>query len=196
MEPVQFNVGGRLFATHRSTLKAFEGNLLSTMIESAVPSSRIGDAIFIDRDPDLFVQVLKVLRGSSVELTDELLEELDYYGLQVKLPNLVQEAYDYILQIEQRQSGPMIGKDGFFSREDLKHYVLDDRSTAEEKRRLVAHTVVAYSKRGKIYAIDCTIPGAKSLERVLGSQKLTASLVRYRKLFMFYKGTVKMWYIH
>ena len=82
---VTLSVSGRVFVTTRETLlrrgggETFFAGLLSGRFQ--VPRDREG-ALFIDRDPDLFADVLRALQyGSLPSRTPALLAELDFFGV-------------------------------------------------------------------------------------------------------------------
>ena len=84
---VRLNIGGREYVTSKSTLQMDPEGMLATMISGRVPSAKINDAYFIDRDPDLFCYVLEFLRTGHVELPNSegswrrLEREADFFML-------------------------------------------------------------------------------------------------------------------
>ena len=68
--PVKFNVGGRVFATTRETVKKAPDSLLARMLDRRAPFSMDGHGTyFIDHDPDSFSCVLDFLRTGRVFMT-------------------------------------------------------------------------------------------------------------------------------
>jgi len=125
---VELNVGGRLFQSYRTTLEA--SSHLKILLSSDLEDDTV-DAdgrLFIDRDPELFEQVLKLLRGyrfrNRAGLSwDEVKEEADFYqvpGLENFAPEkpvvvVVPEETTAILQVSLRS---MVSKRG------RQHYVI------------------------------------------------------------------------
>ena len=99
---VRLNIGGREYVTSKSTLQMDPEGMLATMISGRVPSAKINDAYFIDRDPDLFCYVLEFLRTGHVELPNSegswrrLEREADFF----MLPSLQQLIRSKLLQAE------------------------------------------------------------------------------------------------
>ena len=81
---ITLNVGGRLFITTTFTLTQ-EDSMLKAMISGKYKILKDkDDNIFIDRDPDLFKQVLHYLRTDyypTTENRNEFKNELDYYSI-------------------------------------------------------------------------------------------------------------------
>ncbi|XP_054855036.1 SH3KBP1-binding protein 1 isoform X2 [Eublepharis macularius] len=83
---VQLNVGGRRFSASRQTLSwapdSFFASLLSGRISTLKDET---GAIFIDRDPDIFVPILNFLRTKELDLrkinVSLLLHEAEFYGI-------------------------------------------------------------------------------------------------------------------
>jgi hypothetical protein len=79
------SVGGEVFCTLRSTLEgsSFFAALLS---ERFGPPTRDGDALFVDRSPELFPVVLEYLRRRTVlslpadVSLERLVDEAQFYG--------------------------------------------------------------------------------------------------------------------
>lgn len=63
---VKFNVGGHVYWTTEDTLNSKGPNMLSAMIRHPNPGQMIGDAYFIDRDPQIFRWLLLYFRGSNI----------------------------------------------------------------------------------------------------------------------------------
>ena len=84
---VKLNVGGEIFWTTDDTLTSRGPNMLSCMIQHPNPARKVGDALFIDRDPKAFRWILNYLRGSRVlprkNSPDMYLvkEEAEYYAI-------------------------------------------------------------------------------------------------------------------
>jgi hypothetical protein len=82
---VKFNVGGRVFVTTRTTILKYPKSVLANHI--APPWQPEADGTyFIDRDPDVFVEVLGYYRSNSLERPPHVSQalwtaELDYWGL-------------------------------------------------------------------------------------------------------------------
>lgn len=85
-QTVTFNVGGKRFATTKSTIRKHNASLFTALIDS--PHYVEGEDIFIDRSPKLFPFILHYLRGKEDKLKtltafqkDSLIEEAKYYEL-------------------------------------------------------------------------------------------------------------------
>ena len=70
MEVVELNVGGRLFATTRSTLCKHTGSMLAAMFSGDMqPALRDSQGhYFIDRNGDWFAMILSYLREEPLQL--------------------------------------------------------------------------------------------------------------------------------
>ena len=84
-EIVQFDVGGRLFKTSRSLIDTHEGTMLARLVSDTWQEDPT-KPVFIDRDGDMFAQVLNYLRYGSISLPitvskDMFLRDLDFYGI-------------------------------------------------------------------------------------------------------------------
>jgi hypothetical protein len=84
-DTVQFDVSGRVFKVSRALIDAVPDSMLARMI-SETWEQEPGKPMFIDRDSDLFAQVLNYLRYGSIELPVTITQamfqhELDYYGI-------------------------------------------------------------------------------------------------------------------
>jgi len=81
------NVGGQKFATMQNVLvehSDFFAALVSPHWKH--PTDQKG-RIFLDRDPDLFREVMKVIRGTcTYPLTPNVIAELDFYGVTPRAP--------------------------------------------------------------------------------------------------------------
>eukprot|EP01118_Nematostelium_gracile_P004845 TRINITY_DN15777_c0_g1_i1.p1 TRINITY_DN15777_c0_g1~~TRINITY_DN15777_c0_g1_i1.p1 ORF type:complete len:253 (-),score=49.35 TRINITY_DN15777_c0_g1_i1:9-767(-) len=85
---IHLNVGGRRFATTRSTLTSLEGTYFSAMLASETWKPDPNGEYFIDRDPTYFNHILNYLRTGSVfyrnfteDERNDLETELDYYQI-------------------------------------------------------------------------------------------------------------------
>lgn len=85
---VELNVGGRYFATYRSTLTSQKNTMLAAMFSGRHPLKQDKKGrYFIDRNGDLFQIVLDYLRTGELVWPDnrqqkkQLKLELDYYGI-------------------------------------------------------------------------------------------------------------------
>ena len=81
---IRLNVGGRHFEVSRSLIDQL-GSMLARLV-SDTWNDDSDEVVFIDRDGDLFAQVLGYLRYGSVELPANVSRgafrrEMDYYGL-------------------------------------------------------------------------------------------------------------------
>jgi hypothetical protein len=66
---VKLNVGGRRFTTSRQTLTWVQDSFFSSLLSGRIPSLKDeAGAIFVDRDPDVFVPILHFLRSREVNL--------------------------------------------------------------------------------------------------------------------------------
>jgi hypothetical protein len=63
---VQLNVGGHVYYTTVDTLGARGENMLTAMFKHPNPAQMIGEAYFIDRDPEIFRWLLLYFRGSNI----------------------------------------------------------------------------------------------------------------------------------
>lgn len=78
MSRVIFNVGGKRFETHASTITTNRREPLD-LLNMLLDHRKEGEEIFIDRDPKRFQHILNIYRGAGQVETDP--EELDFYGL-------------------------------------------------------------------------------------------------------------------
>jgi hypothetical protein len=81
---VTLSVSGRFFVTTRDSLLRHGGGetFFAGLLSGRFPVTRDRGAIFIDRDPDLFADVLRALQyGSLPSRKPELLAELDFFGV-------------------------------------------------------------------------------------------------------------------
>ncbi|XP_076441974.1 BTB/POZ domain-containing protein KCTD3-like [Babylonia areolata] len=85
-EIVHLNVGGTRFSTSRQTLTWIPDSFFTSLLSGRISSLKDETgAIFIDRDPKLFSQVLSFLRTKEVLLNDNdlaaLRHEAEFYGI-------------------------------------------------------------------------------------------------------------------
>ncbi|XP_066910884.1 BTB/POZ domain-containing protein KCTD3-like [Clytia hemisphaerica] len=85
-EIINLNVGGRKFATSRSTLTWIPDSFFSCLLSGRIPSVKDENgAYFIDRDPESFVPVLNFLRTKDLNLNGIdpkiVLHEAQYFGI-------------------------------------------------------------------------------------------------------------------
>jgi hypothetical protein len=83
-EVVRLNVGGRLFCvTKEILLGSDDDNFFSSLLSGRIPSKKLDDAYFIDRDSEAFEYILRYLRNGSVEIPDHLTsivrQEADFF---------------------------------------------------------------------------------------------------------------------
>jgi uncharacterized protein YjbI with pentapeptide repeats len=94
--PVRLCVGGRSFATSKSTLTQMtnDGNSFFALLlsrdsehgDGSLPAARIDGQIFLDRDPDCFAALLRWMRGGELRRPAGISrmqwdQEIDFYGL-------------------------------------------------------------------------------------------------------------------
>ena len=84
-QTVKFNVGGKLFETARSLIDQHENTMLAKICSDRWLEDP-NAVVFIDRDGDMFAQVLNYLRYGTISLPitinlDMFLRDLDYYGI-------------------------------------------------------------------------------------------------------------------
>jgi hypothetical protein len=90
-DTIKLNVGGRHFETTRETL--LNAEYFKCILEGNWSESNSNKEIFIDRDSDLFSDVLKVLRGYDVPQTYLLSQELLFYGIELNYEKREHEQY-------------------------------------------------------------------------------------------------------
>ena len=83
---VLLNVGGRVFATSRSTLEKYPESLLAKLISDNPPEDLcyLDGVIFLDRNPDCFASVLQWMRYEELPelVTVSLVKDAAFYGLE------------------------------------------------------------------------------------------------------------------
>jgi len=88
-DPIVLNVGGTHFTTSLKTLRSVRGSLFEKMFrEESTTSMSLDGTYFIDRDPSIFVHILKYLRyddliikSDDTALRRELLDDVEFYQL-------------------------------------------------------------------------------------------------------------------
>ncbi|XP_077980981.1 BTB/POZ domain-containing protein KCTD3-like [Glandiceps talaboti] len=85
-EIIQLNVGGTRFSTSRQTLTWIPDSFFSSLLSGRISSLKDETgAIFIDRDPNLFIPILNYLRTKDLDLNDlniqALRHEAEFYGI-------------------------------------------------------------------------------------------------------------------
>ncbi|KAL0375316.1 UNVERIFIED_CONTAM: BTB/POZ domain-containing protein [Sesamum radiatum] len=86
-ERIKLNVGGKLFETTVSTLRSGGADSLL----SALSNRQAEEAVFIDRDPEIFSILLSLLRSNRLPSTakrfsnQELIDEALYFGIDSQL---------------------------------------------------------------------------------------------------------------
>ncbi|XP_070562482.1 BTB/POZ domain-containing protein KCTD3-like [Ptychodera flava] len=85
-EIIHLNVGGTRFSTSRQTLTWVVDSFFSSLLSGRIASLKDETgAIFIDRDPNLFVPILNYLRTKDLDLRDlnipALRHEAEFYGI-------------------------------------------------------------------------------------------------------------------
>ena len=84
-QTVKFNVSGRVFEVSRGLIDQQPGSVLGRMISETWHRDQ-EEPLFVDRNGDIFAQVLEYLRYGSIVLPSNMPKEmftrdLDYYGL-------------------------------------------------------------------------------------------------------------------
>jgi hypothetical protein len=94
-QTVRFNVGGTLFEASRSLFNrgTRESAVLSQLITDHVQDNNHDDAIFIDRDGEIFRHILQFLRYGRVSLPlmiskTAFLRDLEFYGIHVPVEDV------------------------------------------------------------------------------------------------------------
>lgn len=85
LQTVKFNVGGKSFETSVSLIDQHKDTMLSRLVSKTWQQDP-NKSVFIDRDGDVFAQVLNYLRYGSITLPgniakDMFLRDLDFYGI-------------------------------------------------------------------------------------------------------------------
>jgi len=80
MERVKLNVGGKQFETTKETL--LKSDYFKSLLEGNWKENQSNEELFIDRDPDLFQNILNILRGYDVPRTYLLVQEALFYGVE------------------------------------------------------------------------------------------------------------------
>ncbi|KAL7523883.1 hypothetical protein ACHAWF_000721, partial [Thalassiosira exigua] len=105
--PIQFNVGGRHFEVSRELIEQQPESMLGRMVsESWHPDPK--EVIFIDRNGDIFAQVLEYLRYGNIVLPTNMPKEmfvrdLDYYGLEYDGDDVMAELREEIVKMKDFQ---------------------------------------------------------------------------------------------
>jgi len=154
---VKLNVGGRVYMTTGTTLNARGGHhMLAALTRHS--STKVDDAIFIDRDPDIFRWVLNYLRGSEAlprRQTNEftmLREEAEFYnldGLIMRLNHIMSPTYekdDHVLVEGAKFTVCGISKDGFIVTRQNKKFTLSPAQNIEPAKVEVGDVVMAWRK--------------------------------------------------
>jgi len=91
--PITLNVGGRIFKTLKINFQN-KAPYLEAIISGNHKTEKDKDGnIFIDRDPELFAKVLFYLRTG--DLTHDIYDELEYYGVPEKIVDDLREVFKY-----------------------------------------------------------------------------------------------------
>jgi len=92
---IELNVGGDTITTLKTTLTSIQGSMLCAMFSGrhTLTTDKQG-RYFIDRNPKYFRMILEALRTGNLpnyepKEKDELLREMDYFGLQELFPPLI-----------------------------------------------------------------------------------------------------------
>ena len=85
---IKLNVGGKLYTTTRTTLENCGENMLSNLVSGKYSPTMIEDAYFIDRNGELFGDILDFLRNAekyklpmNSDKLNALLIEAEYYAI-------------------------------------------------------------------------------------------------------------------
>jgi hypothetical protein len=111
VDTVKFNVGGRHFEVSRNLIEQNPDTMLAKMI-SETWDNEPDKPMFIDRDGDLFAQVLNYLRYGSIELpvsipTAMFHRELDYYSITGSKRSVTQEKRKTIARMTEEINGDL-----------------------------------------------------------------------------------------
>ncbi|XP_043690976.1 protein ENDOPLASMIC RETICULUM-ARRESTED PEN3 [Telopea speciosissima] len=89
---IKLNVGGKLFETTLSTIRAGGPDSLLSALSARDNDGDDDDPIFIDRDPEIFSVLLSLLRSNRLPASaarsfskQELVDEASYYGIESHL---------------------------------------------------------------------------------------------------------------
>lgn len=101
---VRFDVGGKLFKTARSLIDRHEGTMLARLVSDTWQEDPT-KPVFIDRNGDIFEQVLEYLRYGSIALPSKLpksmfLRDLDFYGIVPAEGTVTTESEGLAAQVE------------------------------------------------------------------------------------------------
>ena len=83
MERIKINVGGRIFETTKNTLS--KSNFFKAWLSRW--NSEDNTELFLDRDPDNFNEILKLLRDDNHKIKPNIEYELDFYQIAIKYNN-------------------------------------------------------------------------------------------------------------
>ena len=105
---VQFDVCGRLFKTSRSLIDKHEGTMLSRLVSDTWQEDPT-KPVFIDRDGDIFAQVLNFLRYGSITLPEKMvkdmfLRDLDFYEIVPGEGSVKTASEAWAVQVKDRRS--------------------------------------------------------------------------------------------
>eukprot|EP01125_Pyxidicula_operculata_P019596 TRINITY_DN7113_c0_g1_i1.p1 TRINITY_DN7113_c0_g1~~TRINITY_DN7113_c0_g1_i1.p1 ORF type:complete len:246 (-),score=42.89 TRINITY_DN7113_c0_g1_i1:17-754(-) len=91
-EKVRLNIGGKLFATTKSTLLSVKGTYFESMLSSSYWKPDEDGEYFIDRDPKYFSRILNFFRNGELDIDElsnkdiiKLQEDLNYYKIDEKI---------------------------------------------------------------------------------------------------------------
>lgn len=157
-EVVELNVGGRLFQAYRNTLersvhlKTLLGNDLED--DALDPDGRL----FIDRDPELFAQVLKLLRGYRYRICsglswEEIKGEADFYQVP-ELECLAPEKPVTVVVPEETVSIRRVSLKSFVTKRGRQHFEIDDSNVRELPPELASQVYELAPYRGSPQALS------------------------------------------
>ncbi len=81
---IELNVGGRNFTTFKSTLEKYPDSFFDALVSDRWEAKDKDGRYFIDRDGDVFANVLKYMRTDKIPTKidqQEFQEELEYFGM-------------------------------------------------------------------------------------------------------------------
>jgi len=102
---VKLNIGGFKYITTKSTLlgtfRSPEPNFFSALLNGEMPTSKIDDWIFIDRDGQYFSPILEFLRTDDVVIpagmnVNSVLREAEYFGIKFPLSESNEASLTYV----------------------------------------------------------------------------------------------------